>query len=354
MKTGAIYIITQDSRYRGLLLNSAASLKRVMPDLPITVFSQFPLESSDFERVIRVEASQDGFYDKTLFFQQTPYERTLFIDADTYIVEPVPELFTMLDQFDFAATHEEYLNTDWWNRYPRPDIPPSFPEFNTGILAYKRSPQMDSVLKDWSELYRSFLEDHPGQEINDQPFFRAAVYSNQARIATLTREYNCKFRGQGYLNGRVKILHGHVDLQLEEAFVRKALGVLTKTGWPYLGSPEAWLGRTFSAAPGASHRGRRETPSANAERTRGAKNASEVNRAWTERWVRRLAKARLNHHLPLRYALFGGSRSPINTRPSGDERNAARLRFQECRSGGGSLSNARAIVLRRASIRRAS
>ena len=150
MKTGAIYIITQDSRYRGLLLNSAASLKRVMPDLPITVFSQFPLESSDFERVIRVEASQDGFYDKTLFFQQTPYERTLFIDADTYIVEPVPELFTMLDQFDFAATHEEYLNTDWWNRYPRPDIPPSFPEFNTGILAYKRSPQMDSVLKDWS------------------------------------------------------------------------------------------------------------------------------------------------------------------------------------------------------------
>ena len=122
MKIGAIYIITQDSRYRELLLNSAASLKRAMPDLPITVFSQFPLESANFERVIRVEGSQDGFYDKTLFFQQTPYERTLFIDADTYIVEPVPELFTMLDQFDFAATHEEYLNTDWWNRYPRPDI----------------------------------------------------------------------------------------------------------------------------------------------------------------------------------------------------------------------------------------
>lgn len=232
MKIGAIYIITQDSRYRELLLNSAASLKRAMPDLPITVFSQFPLESARFERVIRVEGSQDGFYDKTLFFQQTPYERTLFVDADTYIVEPVPELFTMLDQFDFAATHEEYLNTDWWNRYPRPDIPPSFPEFNTGILAYKRSPRMDSVLKDWSELYRSFIESHPGQEINDQPFLRAAVYSNQARIATLTREYNCKFRGQGYLNGRVKILHGHVDLQLEEAFVRKALEVLNASSKP--------------------------------------------------------------------------------------------------------------------------
>jgi hypothetical protein len=232
MKAGAIYIITQDSRYTGLLLNSAASLKRVMPDLPITVFSQFPLESSAFERVIRVEGSQDGFYDKTLFMQQTPYQRTLFVDADIRIVDPVPELFTMLDQFDFAATHEEYLNTDWWNRYPRPDVPPSFPEFNTGILAYKRSPRMDSVLKDWAELYRSFLENHPGQKINDQPFFRAAVYSSEVRIATLAREYNCKFRGQGYLNGRVKILHGHVDLKLDQAFVGKALKVLNASSKP--------------------------------------------------------------------------------------------------------------------------
>jgi len=113
MRIGAIYIITQDSRYAGLVLNSAASLKRMMPDLPITVFSQFPVESPNFERVIRVEGSQDGFYDKTRFIQETPYERTLFVDADIYAVEPVPELFTMLDQFDFAATHEEYLNTDW-------------------------------------------------------------------------------------------------------------------------------------------------------------------------------------------------------------------------------------------------
>jgi hypothetical protein len=232
MKIGAIYIITQDSRYTQLLLNSAASLKRVMPNLPITVFSQFPIESPNFERVIRVEGSEDGFYDKTVFFQQTPYERTLFVDADIYFVDPVSELFSILEYFDFAATHEEYLNTDWWNRYPRPDIPASFPEFNTGILAYKQSPRMDSLLKDWSSLYKSFIATHPGEKINDQPFFRAAVYSNEARFATLTREYNCKFRGQGYLNGRVKILHGHVELRLEQAFVQKALSVLNASSKP--------------------------------------------------------------------------------------------------------------------------
>jgi hypothetical protein len=232
MSEGAIYIITQDSRYTGLLLNSAASLKRVMPDLPVTVFSQFPLESPLFERVIRVEGSQDGFYDKTLIMPQTPYERTLFIDADTYVVDPVPELFTILDQFDCAATHEEYVNTDWFNHYPRPDIPACFPEFNTGILVFKRSLRMNRVLEDWPKLYQSFIAENPGKKINDQPFFRAAVYCNAVRMATLTREYNCKFRGQGYLNGRVKILHGHIEYQLNQAFVGKARDVLNSSSKP--------------------------------------------------------------------------------------------------------------------------
>jgi hypothetical protein len=231
MKIGPIYIITQDSRYTEMLLTSA-SLKRVMPGLPITVFSQFPLESPDFESVIRVDGSQDAFYDRTLLMQQTPYERTLFVDADIYVAEPIPELFTILDRFDCAATHEEYLNTDWWNRYPRPDIPNSFPEFNTGILAYKRSPQMAGMLREWCALYKSFLDNHPGQKINDQPFFRAAAYSGEARIATLTREYNCKFRRQVYLDGPVKILHGHVNRELDPAFARKALDVMNASTKP--------------------------------------------------------------------------------------------------------------------------
>lgn len=93
-------------------------------------------------------------------------------------------------------------------------------------MAFKRSLRMDRLLQEWSALYRAFIENNPGTKINDQPFLRAAAYASDVRIATLTREYNCKFRGQGYLNGRVKILHGHVDLRLGEAFVQKSVRVL--------------------------------------------------------------------------------------------------------------------------------
>jgi hypothetical protein len=232
MSNGAVYIITQDPRYVDLLLTSAASLTKAMPDLPITVFSQFSVDSPLFEKVVLVEPTQDGFYDKSKLIQNSPYERTLFIDADTYVLEPVPELFALLDHFDCAATHEEYVNTDWHHRYPRPDIPSSFPEFNTGILMLKRSDRLNRVLEQWGTLYRKYLEEKPGQPINDQPFFRAAVYESDVRIATLTREYNCKFRGQGYLNGRVKIVHGHVEFKLDLTFLRKAVTALNASEKP--------------------------------------------------------------------------------------------------------------------------
>jgi hypothetical protein len=232
MSQGAIYIITQDPRYVGLLLTSAASLKRAMPELPITVFSQFPVESPLFETIVRVEPTQDGFFDKTRLMRESPYEQTLFIDADIHVVAPFPELFTLLDRFDCAATHEEYVSTDWSNRYPRPDIPESFPEFNTGILMLKRSEKVDRLLEEWGDLYRAFLEAKPGEQINDQPFFRVAAYNSDVRIATLTREYNCKFRGQGYLNGKVKVLHGHVNFEMPPSQINAAETMLNKSVRP--------------------------------------------------------------------------------------------------------------------------
>jgi hypothetical protein len=232
MTTGAIYILTQDARYLPLALESLATVKRVMPDLPVTFLSQFPVSNSLIDRVIPVAPARNGFYDKTRLMRESPYDRTLFIDADIYAVKAFPEMFDLLDRFDCAATHEEYLDTDWFHQYPLADIPASFPEFNTGILLFKRSPQMDAVLKKWEELYANHLREKPDQPINDQPFFRAAIYESEARVATLSREYNCKFRGQGYLNGAVKLLHGHVEYRFDSKQLNQAITALNASERP--------------------------------------------------------------------------------------------------------------------------
>jgi hypothetical protein len=237
MTRGAIYVVMHDPRYLNLLRASVESLKRVMPELPVTVFSQFPVEGLHFSEVRKVEPAGDGFYDKARLMLESPYEQTVFIDTDIYAVQRFDELFALLDRFDFAATHEEYLNTDWFSHYPRPDIPASYPEFNTGILAYRRSTSMDQLLVTWSELYKKFLEENPGKATNDQPFFRAAAYYSEARAATLGREYNCKFRGQGYLNGPAKLLHGHVKFKMKPEYMRRVAAVMNASVKPrvYIG-----------------------------------------------------------------------------------------------------------------------
>ena len=232
MSIGAIYVITRDERYLNLLRASADSVKNAMPDLPITVFSEFPVKHGSIDRVIPIKAAGDGFYDKARMMLDSPYERTIFVDADIYVAEPFPELFALLDRFDCAATHEEYLNTDWSNHYPRPDIPLSFPEFNTGILVYRRSANMEKTLQAWGQLYRDYLEKNPRQVINDQPFFRVAAYYGEARIATLGREYNCKFRGQGYLNGRAKLLHGHVRFKMNPQYMQSVTAIINASQQP--------------------------------------------------------------------------------------------------------------------------
>src|SRR5438876_4187783 len=101
MTRGAIYVVTHDKRYLNLLRASAESLKSVMPGLPITVFSQFPVEGPNFDEVKIVEPAGDGFYDKARLMSQSPYQQTIFVDTDIYAVRPFDELFTLLDHFDF-------------------------------------------------------------------------------------------------------------------------------------------------------------------------------------------------------------------------------------------------------------
>jgi len=239
MSCGAIYIVTRDARYLNLLAASVARLKYVMPELPVTVFSDLPAEGP-FD-LVRVPSSEsDGFFDKARLMAESPYERTVFIDTDVFVVEPFPELFTILDHFDCAVTHEEYVNTDWDNHYPRPDVPVSYPEFNTGLMAFRRSSATAALFREWGELYSRFLSEHPGEPINDQPFFRAAAYFSEANIATLTREYNCKFRGQGYLNGPVKLLHGHVKFQMPYAYMQRVARLMNASL-----KPRVYVGRTI-------------------------------------------------------------------------------------------------------------
>jgi hypothetical protein len=208
VSVGVIYVAT-GQKYIDEACVSAASLKDKMPDMHVTLFSDRDVRVGHFDKIVLIENPHYGMADKILSIQQSPYERTLYLDADTYICDDVSELFALLDRFDIAATHK---GRRFW--FPAEGVPESFPEFNGGVISFKNSPLVRDLFVDW---YRRFKHHKPSADfpaVPDEAAFREAMYFSNVRIATLTSEYNCQFSHfGGFQNRTVKILHGrHPDL----------------------------------------------------------------------------------------------------------------------------------------------
>jgi hypothetical protein len=161
----------------------------------------------------------------------SPYDYTLFLDTDTYVCEDLTDLFAVLEMFDIAVAHAPYRAV-----YQVAGVPDSFPEFNAGVVLFKKSPKIMTMFSEWRNLYERDSKKelqwlHPlGKTmfkgyINDQPTFREALYLSNLRIATLTSEYNCRFNFPGFVHHKVKILHGrHKDLQTIERAINAQVG----------------------------------------------------------------------------------------------------------------------------------
>jgi len=210
---GIIYIVTGQSFVDEACV-SAASVKRCMPDIPITVFTDVAQSSSVFDEVVLIESPTHGPEDKILSIAKSPYRETLFLDSDTYMVDDSRELFSLLGRFDLAAAHAPYRA-----QYRAGDVPDCYPEFNTGVMLFRKSDQTGLLFERWGQIYR---EDRlrppdwlfPGaaswyrHAIPNQPSFRRALYESALRVATLPPEYNCRLVFPGFVHTRVKIIHG--------------------------------------------------------------------------------------------------------------------------------------------------
>ena len=213
MSTGVIYIAT-GKRFIDEARNSAASLKRLMPEMRITLFSDEDVGYACFDDVVRITAPKHGFFDKILNMSCSPYVNTLFLDADTYVCRDISEVFELLDRFDVAATHAAYRTA-----YHIDGVPDCFPELNSGVVLFGQSPRVKQLFSTWLALYERALKRdlqwvHPLEDtlfngdLPDQTTFREAIYQSDLRVAILPPEYDCIFTSQGFVQKPIKILHG--------------------------------------------------------------------------------------------------------------------------------------------------
>lgn len=204
MNTGTVYIAS-GKKYIEEARQSAATLKKKMPDMKITLISSEHIIDPNFEQVIVMNNPQYSLLDKVNYITNTPYDYTLFLDTDTFISEAFDELFVLLEKFDIAVAHEQTRIS-----YPVTGLPDSFPEMNTGVILFKKSPQIKQLFQDWINFYERDLKKLPKPK-HDQPAFREALYKNSEnlKLATLIPEYNCRIEKAVFIQSTVKIFHMH-------------------------------------------------------------------------------------------------------------------------------------------------
>lgn len=202
---GFLYAAT-GPRFIAEACDSARRVRDLMPGVPLAIASDAKPESGLFDHWIPIEDPRGTFADKIAPLAQTPFEDTVFLDTDTYLCEPVPELFELLSRCDIAMAHAPMRYT---GEVP---VPAAFSEFNTGVIAYRASGKN-------FELFSRWLEHHAGQVLRtgdpcDQPALRRALWESDAKCVVLPPEYNFRFVLPAFAGrGPVKILHGrHRDM----------------------------------------------------------------------------------------------------------------------------------------------
>jgi hypothetical protein len=199
MSDGVLYVARGD-RYLEGAVQSAQSVRRVTPGVRIAIATDSPAPAAFDEAIALTEP--DGYRAKIVAMIASPFDRTLLIDVDTYAAADVSEAFRVLDAFDIAAAHDPNRAS-----LPLDDVPDSFPELNTGVIAYRRTEQVERLLHAWLDEYDRLAP--LGPTSYDQPSFRRALYkATDVRLAVLPSEFNLRFWKAGFHNQPVRILHG--------------------------------------------------------------------------------------------------------------------------------------------------
>ena len=203
---GFLYIAT-GKRFLEEACASARRVKEVMPHASIAIATDLTPPEGLFNNLIVLDQPSYSFGDKVKPLLETPFERTVFLDTDTWLCEPVSELFSLLDRYEIAMAHAPMRVT------APSEVPSCFSECNSGVIAYLLNEKTRRLISLWKKYYEERTALDPRE--HDQPALRDALWQSDARFAVLPPEYNFRFVMPGFAGrGTVKIIHGrHPNLR---------------------------------------------------------------------------------------------------------------------------------------------
>ncbi|MEP2023592.1 MAG: hypothetical protein ABJH98_02960 [Reichenbachiella sp.] len=205
---GLLYVAT-GKKYVREAIKSYASFKRFDNALPAVIYTDVVNKETaeeHFDHVEIIDSPAYCFLDKVAPLVNSPFEKTLFIDSDTYLNQNIDELWAILDDYDLAFTFDNGRIND-----PLENVPDWFCEYSTGIILYNKCEIVQTLFEKW-EIEFSKMRKASGMTV-DQPSFRKSLWEVKPKFFTLPQEYNFSMYANNIsANGYpIKIFHGRYD-----------------------------------------------------------------------------------------------------------------------------------------------
>ncbi len=194
---GILYVAT-GQRYIDEVIHAALSCKKNnnYPIALVTDSDEYLLPNNLFDYIIIKQASYS--YRDKLLIRYSPFEQTIFMDTDTYVCDKLDDLFRILDFREFAI-HQ----ADEGYEFQMPDLSNAMPEFNTGVIAYKLTPNVEKLIDAWETSFET-----NSNIITDQYHLRKTLYESKVKFAIFSSAYNFIVSYPNFVIQKVKIVHG--------------------------------------------------------------------------------------------------------------------------------------------------
>ena len=189
MSKGYIYIASNnvggsnDINYIKEAIFSAKSLRNVDPNAKITLYTDKNIQNNVFTDIKLVNMSLRC---KQEILSNSPYEKNIYIDTDTYIEHSISDLFDLLDKFELLGVSDYARKRNFPNIPEYMKIPYGFSEINGGIIAFKKCENFNKMMSLWNEYYNKYKS----ILLWDQPSFRIALWESDIKMYVLPIEYN--------------------------------------------------------------------------------------------------------------------------------------------------------------------
>ncbi len=217
---GFLYIACGERKYIDEAIQSAKSLLKQVKNAHISLITDnrsLENEKLPFSHIIYEEAVssneninwKEGLtYKVRTMYDLSPYEKTIFLDSDTYIVDNCNSLFDLLDYHDLCLAHAP---ADMSKVYVDGRCLPAYTPYNSGVILFNRNNKVETVFKKWFQFYSSNFELY----ITDQQPLMEALINSDLNLYVLSSIWNARtVLGDRYA-GYVKIIHGrHKNLEL--------------------------------------------------------------------------------------------------------------------------------------------